>query len=99
MSPPDAAVLPLTPPTPSPPPHHHLQVDLAATLGTLNVAADVDGVKVSGDGEMRMTLSSARLPNLNRQLQFVTYTNTLFHPSTADTGERTLTKPFPVSSV
>lgn len=62
-------------------------MDLAATLGTLNVAADVDGVQVSGDGGMRMTLSSARLPNLNRQLQFVTYTNTLFHPSTADTGE------------
>uniref|UniRef100_H3DAS0 Beta-1,4 N-acetylgalactosaminyltransferase n=1 Tax=Tetraodon nigroviridis TaxID=99883 RepID=H3DAS0_TETNG len=61
------------------------QVDLAATLGTLNVAADVDGVTVRGDGEMRMSLSSARLPSLNRQLQFVTYTNTLFHPSTADT--------------
>lgn len=51
------------------------------------MAADVDGVKVRGDGEMRMTLSSAGLPSLNRQLQFVTYTNTLFHPSTADTGE------------
>lgn len=63
------------------------QVDIAATLGTLNVVADVDGVKVRGDGETRMSLSSARLPNLNRQLQFVTYTNTLFHPSTADTGE------------
>lgn len=50
------------------------------------MAAEVDGVKVKGDGEMRMTLSSGRLPNLNRQLQFVTYTNTLFHPSTADTG-------------
>lgn len=35
---------------------------------------------------MHMSLSSGRLPNLNRQLQFVTYTNTLFHPSTADTG-------------
>uniref|UniRef100_A0A673CZM6 Beta-1,4-N-acetyl-galactosaminyl transferase 1b n=1 Tax=Sphaeramia orbicularis TaxID=375764 RepID=A0A673CZM6_9TELE len=46
---------------------------------------EVDGVKVKGDGEMHMTLSSSLLPNLNRQLQFVTYTNTLFHPSTADT--------------
>lgn len=82
MSPSDAAVIPLTPP-PSPPP---LQVDIAATLGTLNVAAEVDGVTVKGDGEMRMSLSSGRLPNLNRQLQFVTYTNTLFHPSTSDTG-------------
>ncbi|CAG06764.1 unnamed protein product [Tetraodon nigroviridis] len=71
--------------------HSHrraLLPDLAATLGTLNVAADVDDVTVRGDGEMRMSLSSARLPSLNRQLQFVTYTNTLFHPSTADTGER-----------
>lgn len=51
------------------------------------MAAEVDGVKIKGDGEMHMTLSSGLLPNLNRQLQFVTYTNTLFHPSTADTGE------------
>lgn len=65
-----------------------LQVNITATLGTLNVAAAVNGVKIKGDGEMHMTLSSSLLPNLNRQLQFVTYTNTLFHPSTADTGER-----------
>ncbi|XP_029975278.1 beta-1,4 N-acetylgalactosaminyltransferase 1a isoform X2 [Salarias fasciatus] len=32
-----------------------------------------------------MTLSSPLLPALNRQLQFVTYTNTVFHPKTADT--------------
>jgi len=56
-------------------------------LGTLNIAAEVDGVKIKGDGEMHMTLTSSLLPNLNRQLQFVTYTNTLFHPSTADTGK------------
>lgn len=62
-------------------------------MGTLNVAAEVDGVTVRGDGEMLMTLSSGRLPSLNRQLQFVTYTNTLFHPSTADTGERAWTTP------
>nr|XP_020463481.1 beta-1,4 N-acetylgalactosaminyltransferase 1-like [Monopterus albus] len=54
-------------------------------MGTLNVASEVDGVTIKGDGEMHMTLSSSLLPNLNRQLQFVTYTNTLFHPSTADT--------------
>ncbi|KAM6980169.1 beta-1,4 N-acetylgalactosaminyltransferase 1 [Aplochiton taeniatus] len=59
-------------------------VNITATMGTLNVAAEVDGVKIKGDGEMHMTLSSSFLPNLNRQLQFVTYTNTLFHPSTAD---------------
>uniref|UniRef100_A0A8C5EYG8 Beta-1,4 N-acetylgalactosaminyltransferase n=1 Tax=Gouania willdenowi TaxID=441366 RepID=A0A8C5EYG8_GOUWI len=64
----------------------HHSVNITATLGTLNVAAEVDGVKIKGDGEMHMALSSSLLPNLNRQLQFVTYTNTLFHPSTADTG-------------
>lgn len=64
-----------------------LQINITATLGTLNVAAEVDGVKIKGEGEMHMTLSSSFQPNLNRQLQFVTYTNTLFHPSTADTGE------------
>ncbi|KAL6111532.1 b4galnt1 [Pungitius sinensis] len=66
-------------------PRDHYLINLTATLGTLNVAAEVDGVKIKGDGEMRMALSSILLPNLNRQLQFVTYTNTLFHPSTADT--------------
>nr|XP_019942713.1 PREDICTED: beta-1,4 N-acetylgalactosaminyltransferase 1 isoform X3 [Paralichthys olivaceus] len=66
-------------------PRDHHSVNITATLGTLNMAAEVDGVKVKGDGEMHMTLSSSLLPNLNRQLQFVTYTNTLFHPSTADT--------------
>uniref|UniRef100_A0A668AUX5 Beta-1,4 N-acetylgalactosaminyltransferase n=1 Tax=Myripristis murdjan TaxID=586833 RepID=A0A668AUX5_9TELE len=66
-------------------PREHYSVNITATLGTLNLAAEVDGVKVKGDGEMHMTLSSSLLPNLNRQLQFVTYTNTLFHPSTADT--------------
>ncbi|KAF0035007.1 hypothetical protein F2P81_012765 [Scophthalmus maximus] len=60
-------------------------INITATLGTLNVAAEVDGVKIKGEGEMHMTLSSSFQPNLNRQLQFVTYTNTLFHPSTADT--------------
>lgn len=71
-----------------------MQINITATLGTLNVAADVDGVKIKGDGEMHMTLSSSLLPNLNRQLQFVTYTNTLFHPSTADTGEASNKYPF-----
>ncbi|MCI4374993.1 hypothetical protein PGIGA_G00103910 [Pangasianodon gigas] len=60
-------------------------LNFSASLGTFNVAAEVEGVKVRGDGEMHMTLSSFLLPNLNRQLQFITYTNTLFHPSTADT--------------
>lgn len=34
-----------------------------------------------------MILSSPLLSALNRQLQFVTYTNTVFHPKTADTGK------------
>lgn len=55
------------------------------------MAAEVDGVRIKGDGETHMTLSSSVLVHLNRQLQFVTYTNTLFHPSTADTGEATPT--------
>ncbi|XP_076012925.1 beta-1,4 N-acetylgalactosaminyltransferase 1 [Genypterus blacodes] len=63
----------------------HYSLNITATLGTLNVGAEVEGVKVKGDGEMHMILTSSLLPNLNRQLQFVTYTNTLFHPSTADT--------------
>lgn len=65
-------------------PRDHYTVNITATLGTLNVAAEVNAVKIKGDGEMHMTLSSSLLPNLNRQLQFVTYTNTHFHPSTAD---------------
>lgn len=64
-----------------------LQVYLTATLGTFDVAAIVDGVSVTGQGEKNMTLSSPLLSTLNRQLQFVTYTNTLFHPRTADTGK------------
>ncbi|CAM5168902.1 unnamed protein product [Eretmochelys imbricata] len=61
------------------------EVTLAASLGTFNVAAVVEGVKAQGEGETRLSLSSDQLDNLNRQLQFVTYTNTLFHPNTADT--------------
>ncbi|XP_074791750.1 beta-1,4 N-acetylgalactosaminyltransferase 1 isoform X2 [Natator depressus] len=61
------------------------EVTLTATLGTFNVAAVVEGVKAQGEGETRLSLSSDQLDNLNRQLQFVTYTNTLFHPNTADT--------------
>ncbi|XP_075995791.1 beta-1,4 N-acetylgalactosaminyltransferase 1-like [Genypterus blacodes] len=60
-------------------------VHLTATLGTFDVAATVDAVSVKGDGEMHMTVSSPDLDALNRQLQFVTYTNTVFNPKTADT--------------
>lgn len=62
------------------------QVNLTATMGTLAVAAEVEGVALRGEGEARLSLASPRLDHLNRQLQFVTYTNTLFHPDTADIG-------------
>ncbi|KAF7711978.1 hypothetical protein HF521_000989 [Silurus meridionalis] len=42
-------------------------LNFSASLGTFNVAAEVEGVKVRGDGEMHMMLSSFLLPNLNRQ--------------------------------
>ncbi|XP_034732914.1 beta-1,4 N-acetylgalactosaminyltransferase 1a [Etheostoma cragini] len=59
-------------------------VYLTASLGTFDVAATVDGVSVKGEGEKHMILSSPALSTLNKQLQFVTYTNTVFHPKTAD---------------
>uniref|UniRef100_A0A8C8RDB7 Beta-1,4 N-acetylgalactosaminyltransferase n=2 Tax=Pelusios castaneus TaxID=367368 RepID=A0A8C8RDB7_9SAUR len=61
------------------------RVTLSATLGTFHTAAVVEGVTAQGEGEARLTLLSTQLDNLNRQLQFITYTNTLFHPNTADT--------------
>ncbi|XP_039602536.1 beta-1,4 N-acetylgalactosaminyltransferase 1 isoform X1 [Polypterus senegalus] len=67
------------------PPKEIYWVNLTATLGTFSVAAEVEEVKVAGDKQMLLTLSSPRLSHLNRQLEFVTYTNTLFHPHTADT--------------
>lgn len=62
-------------------------VSLKATLGTFDVAATVDKVLVRGEGEKEIILSSPHLSALNRQLQFLTYTNTVFHPKTADTIE------------
>lgn len=66
---------------------YHLQVDLKATMGTFNTAAMVDEVEVKGEGEMHISFMSRSLASLNRQLEFVTYTNTLFHPNKADVGE------------
>ncbi|XP_072349760.1 beta-1,4 N-acetylgalactosaminyltransferase 1-like [Scyliorhinus torazame] len=65
--------------------HHLLEVNLTATLGTFDVVAEVDEVTIEGAGEMHLSLSSSQVDNLNRQLQFVTYTNTVFNPNTADT--------------
>lgn len=70
--------------------HISWQVSFNASLGTFNVAATVDKVLVEGDGKSHMTLTSSLLLALNRQLQFVTYTNTVFHPRTADTGDTSI---------
>ncbi|XP_014847578.1 PREDICTED: beta-1,4 N-acetylgalactosaminyltransferase 1-like isoform X2 [Poecilia mexicana] len=59
-------------------------VNLTATMGTFDVAATVDRVSVKRMGEKHISLSSPALSALNRQLQFVTYTNTIFHPMTSD---------------
>lgn len=59
-------------------------VDLIATMGIFSTAAVVDGVQVEGEGEMQIHFMSRSLASLNRQLEFVTYTNTRFHPNTAD---------------
>ncbi|XP_067383729.1 beta-1,4 N-acetylgalactosaminyltransferase 1a isoform X2 [Channa argus] len=56
-------------------------------MGTFDVAATVNQVSVKGEGKKRITLTSPFLSALNSQLQFVTYTNTIFHPKTADTVE------------
>lgn len=66
-------------------PREKYVVSFNAALGTFDVAATVDKVLVEGDGQSHMTLTSSLLSALNRQLQFVTYTNTVFHPKTADT--------------
>ncbi|XP_048379491.1 beta-1,4 N-acetylgalactosaminyltransferase 1-like [Stegostoma tigrinum] len=66
-------------------PQQRFEVNLTATLGTFDVAAEVDEVTIEGEGAMHMSLSSSQLDNLNRQLQFVTYSNTVFNPNTADT--------------
>ncbi|XP_047426323.1 beta-1,4 N-acetylgalactosaminyltransferase 1a [Mugil cephalus] len=68
-----------------PRPEHKVYLIATLGLGTFNVAAAVDEVSVKGEGEKEMILSSPSLRALNRQLQFVTYTNTVFHPKTADT--------------
>lgn len=63
------------------------QVHLTAALGTFDVAATVDMVSIKGEGEKQIMLSSPLLSALNRQLQLITYTNTMFNPKTADTGK------------
>ncbi|XP_066527241.1 beta-1,4 N-acetylgalactosaminyltransferase 1a isoform X2 [Hoplias malabaricus] len=59
-------------------------VILSASMGTFSISNVVDKVQVTGNGQMQMNISSRLLPALNRQLGFIMYTNTIFHPNTAD---------------
>ncbi|KAM3935217.1 beta-1,4 N-acetylgalactosaminyltransferase 1 [Leptodactylus fuscus] len=61
------------------------EVSLSCSMGTFDVAAEVDGVTIKGAGEKQITFSSSLSDHLNRQLQLVSYSNTVFHPNTADT--------------
>uniref|UniRef100_A0A5F8H3M2 Uncharacterized protein n=1 Tax=Monodelphis domestica TaxID=13616 RepID=A0A5F8H3M2_MONDO len=62
------------------------QVNLSASLGTWDVAGEVEGVALRGEGQPELTLSSPELDRLNRQLQLVTYSSQSYELDTADTG-------------
>lgn len=64
------------------------QVNLTASLGTWDVAGEVTGVTLTGEGQPDLTLSSPVLDKLNRQLQLVTYSSRSYQADTADTGGR-----------
>ncbi|XP_019635897.1 PREDICTED: beta-1,4 N-acetylgalactosaminyltransferase 1-like [Branchiostoma belcheri] len=59
-------------------------VEFVARLGVLATLADVPGVAVDGAGTTYLTISAGKLTHLNRQLQFIVYTNTYFDPDTVD---------------
>ncbi|XP_019640527.1 PREDICTED: beta-1,4 N-acetylgalactosaminyltransferase 1-like [Branchiostoma belcheri] len=59
-------------------------IQLNAGLGVLTTLADVPGVAAEGVGSKHLTISSASLEHLNRQLQFLVYNNTHFDPDTVD---------------
>ncbi|XP_058413779.1 beta-1,4 N-acetylgalactosaminyltransferase 1 isoform X3 [Diceros bicornis minor] len=61
------------------------QVNLTASLGTWDVAGEVTGVTLTGEGQPDLTLASPGLDQLNRQLQLVTYSSRSYHTNTADT--------------
>ncbi|KAF7468562.1 Hypothetical predicted protein [Marmota monax] len=61
------------------------QVNLTASLGTWDVAGQVTGVTVIGEGQPDLTLASPGLDHLNRQLQLVTYSSGSYQTNTADT--------------
>lgn len=64
------------------------QVNLTASLGTWDVAGEVTGVTLKGEGQPDLTLASPVLDKLNRQLQLVTYSSRSYQANTADTGGR-----------
>lgn len=68
------------------------QVNLTATLGTWDVAGEVTGVTLTGEGQQNLTLASPGLDQLNRQLQLVTYSSQSYQANTADTGARSWVK-------
>ncbi|XP_066301856.1 beta-1,4 N-acetylgalactosaminyltransferase 1-like isoform X1 [Branchiostoma lanceolatum] len=59
-------------------------VEFIARLGVLATLADVPGVAVEGEGTTYLSVSADNLTHLNRQLQFIVYTNTYFDPDTVD---------------
>ncbi|KAK1340978.1 hypothetical protein QTO34_017378, partial [Cnephaeus nilssonii] len=61
------------------------QVNLTASLGTWDVAGEVTGVTLMGEGQPNLTLTSSGLDQLNRQLQLVTYSSRSYQANTADT--------------
>ncbi|XP_054299438.1 beta-1,4 N-acetylgalactosaminyltransferase 1 isoform X1 [Pongo pygmaeus] len=61
------------------------QVNLTASLGTWDVAGEVTGVTLTGEGQADLTLISPGLDQLNRQLQLVTYSSRSYQTNTADT--------------
>nr|XP_008531739.1 PREDICTED: beta-1,4 N-acetylgalactosaminyltransferase 1 [Equus przewalskii] len=61
------------------------QVNLTASLGTWDVAGEVTGVTLTGEGRPDLTLASPGLDQLNRQLQLVTYSSRSYQANTADT--------------
>ena len=64
------------------------QVNLTASLGTWDVAGEVTGVTLIGEGQPDLTLTSLGLDQLNRQLQLVSYSSRSYQANTADTGAR-----------
>ncbi|XP_043302685.1 beta-1,4 N-acetylgalactosaminyltransferase 1 isoform X2 [Cervus canadensis] len=61
------------------------QVNLTASLGTWDVAGEVTGVTLTGEGQPDLSLASPGLDQLNRQLQLVTYSSRSYQANTADT--------------